>query len=256
MEEGFYVDPDGSTLYVRSLTAPSGHSWHVPRFDRAFIVDEYDRVWIEGFEIRYYGQGEYGTGIYLKNASHIVVRNNVIHGVPAGIVVRWTEGDDRSNDTRIEGNEIFDPPVDAWPWDAVKGTSMEGSAIVVGGREGAIVRGNSIHNFFNGVYTGRWGDLENTAISFDVDVYDNDVYSIGDDGFEPEGACINNRFRDNRFHDGLVGISLAPITVGPTWVLRNLFADFWYTSFKWGIDSDGRIFIYHNTSWVDADGDG
>ena len=45
---------------------------------------------------------------------------------------------------------------------------MEGSAIVVGGREGAIVRGNTIHNFFNGIYTGRWGELENTAIAFEA----------------------------------------------------------------------------------------
>jgi hypothetical protein len=126
----------------------------------------------------------------------------------------------------------------------------------VASHRGAIVRRNHVHNFFNGIYTGRWGDLENTEIAFDIDAYDNRIHDIGDDGFEPEGACINNRFRGNDFDQGLVGISLAPITHGPAWVLRNVFANFWSTSFKWGIESDGQVLIYHNTSWVDEGGEG
>ena len=223
----------------------------MPRFNRAFAVDAQDWVWIEGFEMRFFGQGEWAQAVYLKNASHVVVRGNEIHGVPRGITVNWTGDDpDRSNDTRIEDNEIYDPPVDTWPWDAVKGTSMEGSGISVASHRGAIVRRNFVHNFFNGIYTGRWGDLENPEIAYDIDVYDNEIRAIGDDGFEPEGACTNNRFRDNVFDSGLVGISLAPITIGPAWVMRSVFANYWGTSFKWGIDSDGVVFIYHNTSWV------
>jgi len=257
MDEGFYSEPDQSTLWVRSLDDPANHSWQVPRFSRAFEVDAQDWVWIEGFEIRFYGQGEWAQAIYLKNASHLVVRRNTIHGIPRGITVNWTaEDEDRSNDTRIEDNEIYDPPVDEWPWDAVKGTSMEGSGISVASHRGAIVRRNHVHNFFNGIYTGRWGDLENVAIAYDVDVYENRIEDIGDDGFEPEGACINNRFRHNTFDRGLVGISLAPITHGPAWVLRSVFANYWGTSFKWGIDSDGVVLIYHNTSWVDEGGEG
>ncbi len=257
MDEGFYVDPDETTLWVRCLDDPRSHSWQLPRFSRAFEVDAQDWIWIEGFEIRFYGQAEWSQGIYLKNASHVVVRENTIHGVPDGITVNWTAEDpNRSNDTRIEDNEIYDPPVEAWPWDAVKGTSMEGSAISVASHRGAIVRRNDIHHFFNGVYTGRWGDLENVEIAHDVDVYDNQIRFIGDDGFEPEGACINHRFRDNTFDQGLVGMSLAPITHGPAWVLRSVFSNFASTSFKWGIESDGVVFIYHNTSWVDEGGEG
>jgi len=257
MDEGFYIEPDTTTLWVRSLDDPLNYIWQIPRFSRAFEVDAQDWIWIEGFEIRFYGQAEWSQGVYLKNASHVVVRNNTIHGVPDGITVNWTAEDtDRSNDTRIEDNEIYDPPVNEWPWDAVKGTSMEGSAISVASHRGAIVRRNDIHNFFNGIYTGRWGDLENVEIAFDIDVYENQIRLIGDDGFEPEGACINNRFRNNTFDQGLVGISLAPITFGPAWVLRSVFSNFTGTSLKWGIDSDGVVLIYHNTSWVDEDGEG
>lgn len=257
MDEGFFIEPDQSTLWVRSLDHPSNRTWQVPRFSRAFEVDAQDWVWIEGFEIRFYGQGEWAQAIYLKNASHVVVRGNDIHGIPRGITVNWTaEDDEQSNDTRIEDNEIYDPPVESWPWDAVKGTSMEGSGISVASHRGAIVRRNDVHHFFNGIYTGRWGDLENVEIAYDIDVYDNRISHIGDDGFEPEGACINNRFRRNTFDQGLMGISLAPITHGPAWVLRSVFSNYWSSSFKWGIDSDGVVLIYHNTSWVDEGGDG
>jgi hypothetical protein len=50
----------------------------------------------------------------------------------------------------------------------------------------------------------------------------------------------------------LVGISLAPVTQGPTWVLRSLFTDFTGTSIKWDRNSDGQVFIYHNTAWTNT----
>ncbi len=103
---------------------------------------------------------------------------------------------------------------------------MEGTAIVVRGHIGAIVRGNELHNFFNGVYTGSSGDLVNPELAFDADIYNNHIHHIGDDALEPEGACINQRFRNNTVDTVFVGMSLAPITMGPTWVLRNTFTNY------------------------------
>jgi hypothetical protein len=250
MDEGFYVDDGDTTLWVRSPTDPSTHTWSVPRHDRGFALDGARWIWIEGFEIRFYGQGRYGRGVDVRDSSHVVVRENVVHHVPSGIVVRRSGDGAASDDVRIEHNEVFDSPVDSWPWDAVKGTSMEGSAIVLSGGAGAIARGNTVHHIFNGIYTGLWGDLENTSIAFDVDVYRNTTHHIGDDGFEPEGACINNRFRSNTFTTGHSGISLAPITHGPVWIVRNVLSDFDGTGFKWSNDSDGPVLVYHNTSYT------
>jgi hypothetical protein len=80
------------------------------------------------------------------------------------------------------------------------------------------------------------------------------MHDIGDDGLEPEGTCINQRFRDNRVDTMLVGVSIAPVTQGPTWIVRNLFTNFSGTSIKWARDPDGIILIYHNTSWTGAAG--
>jgi hypothetical protein len=50
----------------------------------------------------------------------------------------------------------------------------------------------------------------------------------------------------------LVGISLAPVTQGPTWVLRSSFTNYTGSSIKWDKHSDGVVLIYHNTSWTNV----
>jgi hypothetical protein len=251
MNEGWYIAPNTTRLYVRSLDDPSRHSWQVPYLNHAVDADSRDWIWIEGFEIRYYGTAD-SCGICVKNSSHVVIRKNKIHNVQLGVFINWTGSDEQGNDTRIEYNEFYDPPVNEWPWKAVKATTMEGTAIVVRGHIGAIVRGNEIHNFFNGIYTGSSAALENSGVAFDADIYNNHIQHIGDDALEPEGACINQRFRNNTIDSTLVGISLAPVTQGPTWVLRSTFTNFTGSSIKWDLKSDGVVLIYHNTSWTNA----
>lgn len=252
MNEGWYFEPSTLRLYVRSLDHPSGHTWQVPHLNHAFDAVGNDWLWIEGFEIRFYGTQTNGCGVCTINASHVVIRKNRIHNMQLGIFINWTGGEDQGNDTRIEYNEIYDPPANEWPWNAVKGSSMESTGIIVRGHIGAIVRGNQVHDYFNGIYTGSSGALGNPGVAFDADIYNNYIHHISDDGLEPEGACINQRFRNNTVDTMLVGISLAPITQGPTWVLRSLFTNYTGTAIKWDRNSDGVVLVYHNTGWTNA----
>ncbi|RJP50559.1 MAG: right-handed parallel beta-helix repeat-containing protein [Anaerolineaceae bacterium] len=254
VREGWYYEPSTTRLYVRSLDDPARHAWQVPRLNHTFDVQGRDWIWIEGFEMRFYGADANGCGVCTVNASHVVIRKNKIHNMQLGIFVNWTGGEDRGNDTRIEYNEIYDPPVNEWEWKSVKGSSMEGTAIVLRGHIGAILRGNNLHHFFNGIYTGSSAALENPGVAFDADIYNNRIHHISDDGLEPEGASINQRFRNNTIDQMLVGISIAPITQGPAWVMRSTFSNFTGTSIKWDLNSDGIVLIYHNTSWTNASG--
>ena len=251
--EGWFHDAKGGWLYVRSADEPSGHAWRAAVLDEAFTVDGRDWIWIEGFDIGYFGRASGGCGICALNASHLVIRNNRIHNLQKGIYVNWEGGDPaRGNDARIEFNEISDPGVDEIEWDAAKGTYAEGTGVILRGHVGAIVRGNRIHNFFNGIYTGTTAGIDNPEIARDADIYDNTLDHISDDGLEPEGACVNHRFRGNRVDTMLVGFSNAPITVGPVWVIRNLFTHFTSTSVKWARYPDGVVYFYHNTFYADA----
>jgi hypothetical protein len=252
MNEGWYYETSTSRLFIRVDGDPTSHSWQMPYLNQAFNITGQSWLWIEGFEMRFYGTGTDACGICTLNASHIVLRWNTIHNIQLGIYVNWTGSPDQGNDTRIEYNEIYDTPVNTWPWNAVKGTNMEDTAIVVRGHTGAIVRGNSLHDLFNGVYTGTSAALTDTNVAFDVDVYNNHIFRIGDDALEPEGACINNRFRGNIVDSIYDGMSLAPIQIGPTWVLRNLFTNYTGRAFKLDLVSKGIALVFQNTSWSNA----
>ncbi len=244
MDEGFFVE--GGALFVRSASDPASHTWQIPTLGTAFALDGAAWVWIEGFTVRYYGEGDYAKGVDVRDSSHVVVRGNVVHDIPSPV---WIRRDSSHN--RVEDNEIYQTGVHLWPWDAVKGTDHENSAITVAGATQTLVSGNRIRQIFNGVYAGSFEDDGDTAIAFDVDVSDNTLADVTDDGLEPEGACVNHRFFGNtvdRFHNG---VSLAPITSGPVWVLRNRFTNYDASAIKLSNDSSGRVWIFHNTGFTD-----
>ena len=242
--EGFFAT--GGQLHIRSLTPPENHSWQIPTLNTGIALDGNSWVWIEGLTIRYYGEGAYAKGVDIRDSEHIVVRNNHIHDMPSPVWVRRG-----SSYVRIEDNTINQSAVHTWPWPAVKGTDHENSAITLSGGHGAIAANNTIFHIFNGVYTGSFGDDNDPAISYDHDVYGNRMRLVTDDGLEPEGACINNRFWMNTVDEVHNGISLAPITWGPVWVLNNRFTDYDESGFKVSNNSSGPVFLYHNTSFTD-----
>lgn len=248
VNEGWYFDSGTSRLYIRSQDEPSSHRWRMSQLAHAFDVKAREWIWIEGFEMQFYGR----CGVCTVNASHLVIRGNKIHNMLLGIFVDWNGGEHQGNDTRIEYNEVYDPFVNEFPWEATKASTMEGTAIIVRGHIGAIVRGNDIHNFFNGIYTGSSGALQNPGVAFDADIYNNYIHDISDDALEPEGAAVNHRFRNNVIEKSFVGVSLAPVTQGPAWVLRNVVSGYTSRSLKWALNSDGVVFVYHNTSWTNA----
>ncbi len=251
--EGWFFEAATLRLYIRASDDPSTHTWQAPRLNHAFDVSGREWIWIEGFEMRFYGTRTDGCGVCSLNSSHVVIRRNKIHNMQLGIFINWTGGENLGNDTRIEFNEIYDTTASNWQWDAVKGSAQEGTGIVLRGHNGAIARGNEIHHIFNGIYTGASGASgENPAIAFDADIYNNRIHDIADDGLEPEGACINHRFRNNSIDRAFSGISLAPITMGPVWVTRNTVTNFTNKAFKWDRNSDGLVMIYHNTAWTNS----
>ena len=252
INEGWFYEAGTGRLYVRSLDNPVNYTWRVPRLNHAFDIDARDWIWIEGLEIHFYGTTTNGCGVCALNASHVVIRKNKIHNMQLGIFINWNGTDNQGNESRVEGNEVYDPLVNEWPWASTKGSYMEGTGIIIRGHIGAIVRDNNVHNFFNGIYTGSSGALEDSELAFDADIYNNYIHHVSDDGLEPEGACINQRFRNNTVDRSFIGISIAPVTQGPTWVLRNTFTNFTGRGIKFADNSDGIVLIYHNTGWSTA----
>jgi hypothetical protein len=259
---GFYFD--GTTLYLKfaDASAPSSHTVHAARLEDAFLVDGGAHVRIEGLEIRHYGSGDYGKGVYLRYSSDCAVRSCRIHEVgSAGI---WVKGGERH---LLENNEIWDTSIFGWPWAATKGSSSENNAIAFSddvGR-GHVVRRNTVHGTFNGL-APCGSAMPPSGVTNETDLYENVVYQHTDDGFEAEGYCANLRLWGNRLQDVHMAFAVAPAAPGPVYLVRNVA---WrvgntrtslqdgYTASAIKVNSGyatpvGPLLVYHNTFLTDV----
>ncbi len=245
---GWYQDEATSRLYVRLSTAedPSAVMMQVAALNTGFHLEGADYVLIEGLEIRDYGTGPVGMGIHLDRSSWCVIRGNSIHGMRAKVQLSGTSA---AEGNLIENNHIWDTLQPHWPWPMTKGHCEEGGGVMSDGGRGTVVRGNYMHGLFDGLVPSpsNWDDIWDETYNCDWDVYDNEIYDISDDIMEPEGPCINFRIWNNYCHDMLVGISLAPINVGPTYVLYNVVYNTTLKSFKFGSSGPGLCYLYHNS---------
>jgi hypothetical protein len=259
---GFFFD--GSTLFVRfqDQSPPSAHTLQVARLEDGFLVDSRSQIRIEGLEIRHYGAGDYGKGVYLRYASDCVVRWCRIHEVGAAGV--WAKGGDRH---LIEDNEIWDTSIFGWPWDFTKGSSAENNAVVLTNEvgQGTVIRRNTVHGQFNGI--APCGDTPPVSgVTNETDVYDNLLFQHTDDGFEPEGYCANVRLWGNTLREVHMAFAVAPAGTGPLWILRNVASGIGntrtsqqdgYTASAIKINSGyptpvGPLLVFHNTFTTDA----
>lgn len=254
---GFYSD--GVHLYIKLSdgSSPANHHFAVARFDNGFVVDGRAFVRIENIEIAFYGQTEYGKGIYLRQSSDIVVRNNRIHDIGSAGV--WVKGGSRN---RIEDNVFTDSSIPGWPWDQTKGSTAENNGVVFTddiGR-GNVVRRNRFDGWFNGIGPCG-GSAPPTGVTNETDVYRNRFRRHNDDALEPEGYCANVRLFENSIRDSHMAFAVAPAAPGPTWIVRNVGYDIGntrtsqsdgYGSSALKINSGypeavGPLLLYHNT---------
>jgi hypothetical protein len=246
---GWYWDPRTRRLFV---TLPDGGDpgalpMRVSNLPWGFRLVNSQYVVLEGLDIGYFGQRMarlQSHGVLIEGSSHVVVRRNHIHHTTRGVS---TMGSGASR-VLIEENKFNDSSIFEWPWDKVKATEAEGGALWLAGGRGQVIRRNQITGYFNGVAASTWGNLSDETLNVDLDVYENELWQIGDDPIEPEGACINLRIWGNRIRQSLTVVSLAPIIVGPTYVVRNTGFNYWGIAVKMpSIDNHGVKYVLHNT---------
>lgn len=261
---GFFFD--GTTLFVKNAdgSAPTVRQMHVARHENALYLDRLDHVRIENLEIRHYGAGDYGKGVYLRYSSDCVVRLSRIHEIGSAGV--WIKGGERNT---IENNDFWDTSIVDWPWPLTKGSSAENNAVALTDNPGRgnVIRGNTIRGSFNGA--GPCGSSPPpTGFTTETDVYDNVFSDHTDDAVEPEGYCSNVRIWGNRIEDVHMAFAIAPAAPGPTWIVRNVAYNFGntrtsqsdgYTASALKINSGyptpiGPVFLYHNTFLTEAPG--
>ena len=246
---GWWQDAKAGKLYFRTKAdrPPASGAMRLGVLRTGLLFEETGYWVVEGLTFEVFGGGPYSRGIEVLKSRNIIVRGCAFDTMWVGVWVRKAE----SRDCLIERCAFRDSGIWDWPWKAVKGHDTEGCAISLEGGPGNVARFNTIQGHFNGIGASTWGDLENEALNRDMDVHDNTFTEIGDDPMEPEGACMNVRFWNNRTLHTLQGISLAPITVGPTYVVRDRYVDFTGGAVKASVSSKGVVYLYHVLGWTD-----
>ncbi len=259
---GFWLDDATLRLYVKLSdgSSPATHPMQVARLDAGFVIDGRSHVRVENVEIRHYGSGDYGKGVYLRYATECAVRGSRIHDIESAGV--WIKGGSRN---LVEGNDLSDTSIFGWPWDEAKGSSAEDDGVLLTddvGR-GNVIRDNRFRGSFDGL--GACGDQAppGGVLTTETDVYDNDFSRHLDDGMEVEGWCANVRVWGNTVTDAHMAFAVAPAATGPSWLVRNVAYDFGntrtsqvdgYTASALKVNSAdprpvGPLFVYHNT-WL------
>jgi len=234
---------EGGRLYVKleGGVSPIGRRMHVARYNIGINLDQsYWRV--DGFEIRHFGTVANGGGVVTINANRCVISNNHVHTV-GGRNIFMRIG---SNEQLVENNLCRDPRIGTWPWDATKAHEEEVQGISDRGGRGSVIRYNTIRGIFDGIDTADFANDENSCA--DTDIYENLVTDCGDDPIEPEScAGLNLRVWRNRADNSYAGISIAPNSVGPTYVLYNTITNYRTRGYKTSISHTGQTYVFHNT---------
>ena len=252
VDGGFFLNTSTDRLYVSIPSSggdpDNGHTVNVATLAEAVRISGNYNVF-DGFEIRYYGTDNYQTGLAVDAAIKNVIRNNTIHNCGFSI---WVSGT-ASADNLITNNEVYDTGILTFPWEQVKDTELEETGIFLESGWRNVIRNNVVHGSFDGISPSMWGAPNNENYNGEMDIYGNTIYDVLDDGMEIEGADLNLRVFNNTVNDCHMGISVAPVTKGPAYFVRNEIY-YWANSptqqasaLKFGASSAGRVYFYHNT---------
>ena len=186
-------------------------------------------VWFEGLTIR---NGHHGLTFH--DAARIVVRRCHIFDVDYGLnATRNTRGD--AQDHFIADNLIEGPST----WPRTKGIEDARGIQITG--EGHVVCYNRIRGFADAIDT--FGSPRCAAI----DIHNNDLSELTDDGIEMDYSERNTRCFFNRMTNVFQGISMQPVHGGPVYVFRNVMNNVAVEPFKLHNSPSGCL-IFHNTS--------
>jgi len=186
-------------------------------------------VWLEDLTIQ-----NAMHGVTFHDSARIVVRRCHIQKVEYGMnAARNTQG--TAQDHFIADNVIEGPST----WPRTKGIENARGIQITG--EGHVVCYNRIRGFADAIDT-----LPSPTCSA-IDIHNNDLSELTDDGIEMDYSERNTRCFFNRMMNVFQGISMQPVYGGPVYVFRNVMDNVAVEPFKLHNSPSGCL-IFHNTS--------
>ncbi len=186
-------------------------------------------VWLEDLTVQ-----NAMHGVTFHDSARIVVRRCHIRKVEYGMnAARNTQG--TAQDHFIADNVIEGPS--SWP--RTKGIENARGIQITG--EGHVVCYNRIRGFADAIDT-----FPSPGCSA-IDMHNNELSELTDDGIEMDYSERNTRCFFNRITNVFQGISMQPVYGGPVYVFRNVMDNVAVEPFKLHNSPSGCL-IFHNTS--------
>lgn len=185
-------------------------------------------TWFEGLTVR---NGL--KGLTASNSSRLVVRRCRFTAVTYGIVSTVNEKGDVHG--LFVSDNVFEGPC---TWPRTKGIEAARAIQVTG--EGHVVCYNRIRGFADAV------DTMPSARCAAIDVHNNEISEMTDDGVELDFSDRNTRCFRNRLTNVFQGISAQPVHGGPVYVHRNVLYNVSREPFKLH-NSPSGVLLTHNT---------
>jgi hypothetical protein len=257
---GFYSD--GSHMYVRfpNDDAPGGHTVTVSAHTTGLLIEDQSNIHLLELGFESYGVGPFRRAVYIDGGDENLVSNCTFTNVGVGVALK------RAADGNVVQDSYFnETSVGDWSFEAVKTDAEDyetGAVFLYASdqpNEGNVIRRNVIENMYDG---GHLYSFDASGPTQNMDFHDNTLRNLVDDGLETDGAGSNVRIYGNHLADFLTGISVAPASGGPTYILRNVLEG-WRNSasgayegypIKLNVNSPldtNWVYLYHNTAYSD-----
>ena len=186
-------------------------------------------VWFEGLTVQ-----NAHHGVAFHDSTRIVVRRCHIQRVEYGMnAMRDTRG--VAQDHFVSDNLIEGPST----WPRSKGIENARGIQITG--LGHVICYNRIRGFADAI------DTLSSSFCAAIDIHNNDVSELTDDGIELDYSERNTRCFFNRLTNVFQGISMQPVHGGPVYVFRNVMDNVAAEPFKLHNSPSGCL-IFHNTT--------
>lgn len=196
---------------------------------RAIYATGLHDVWFEDLSIR-----NAKSAIVAHDSGRFVVRRCHVADVDFGIVATKNEKD-TVNGWFVTDNVMVGPS--RWPRsegiEDRRGVQLTGS--------GHVIAYNRVTNFADAI------DTMPSIRCDSIDIHNNEVAELTDDGIETDYSQRNVRVFHNRLTNVFQGISTQPVYGGPVYIFRNAMYNVSIEPFKMHNGPSGALFL-HNTS--------
>jgi hypothetical protein len=190
-------------------------------------------VWFEDMS---FTKGDYA--ILSHNSGSLVVRRCHMYDVDYAVAAT-NNASDTVNDYFVTDN-IMEGPTH---WPRMHGIENPRGVQLTGA--GHVIAYNRIRAFADAIDTMPSPRCEA------IDIHNNDIYEMTDDGIETDYSQRNTRVFHNRILNAYQGITTQPVYGGPVYIWRNAMYNICVSPFKLHNEPSG-VLIFHNTIVKDS----